>query len=76
MWYKISDKRNEVVFFISCSVKQMEAFLEIKIKLTGRSLFSEEHETKPEGVVSCGCCRVDIPEKNVFIEIFMIVAKK
>ena len=76
MWYKISDKNDEVVFFSDCSQEQAEALLRKKNDSCKRELNLKELSSKPEGIVLYGCTRVDVPQKNVFVELFVLGGRK
>ena len=76
MWYKISDKNGEVVFFSDCTKDQAEALLQKKIDSCKRELNLKELPSKPEGIIVYGCSRVDVPQKNVFLEVFVRSHKK
>lgn len=76
MWYKISDKNGEVVFFSDCTNDQAEALLQKKIDSCKRELKLKQLSSKPEGIIVYGCSRVDVPQKNVFVEVFVLGQKK
>lgn len=76
MWYKVSDKNDEVAFFSDCTQEQAEALLQKKIDSCKRELKLEKLPSKPEGIVLYGCTRVDVPQKNVFVELFVLGGRK
>jgi len=76
MWYKISDNAEEVVFFVNCSLEQAKVFLMKKAECTKRKFILYPFKEKPEGLVVYGCSRVDVPQKNVFVEVFVLGQKK
>lgn len=76
LWYKVSDNSEEVVFFIECSLEQAKTFLMKKEKDTKRKLTLVPYKEKPEGIVKYGCSRIDVPQKNVFINVFVQSQKK
>ncbi len=76
MWYKISDKNGEFVFFSDCIKDQAEALLQKKIDSCKRELKLKQLQSKPEEIIVYGCSRVDVPQKNVFVEVFVRSQKK
>lgn len=71
MWYKVSDSKDEVVFFSDCTYEQANALCKIKTDSSKRQLSVIELASKPEGISVYGCTRVDVPEKNIFVELFV-----
>lgn len=76
LWYKVSDKNGEVVFFVECSLEQAKVFLMKKEKDIKRILILLPLKEKPEKIVKYGCSRIDVPQKNVFINVFVQSQKK
>ncbi len=76
MWYKISDEKDEVVFFSNCTNKQAKALLVKKIDSCKRELKLEKLSSKPEGIIVYGCSRVHVSQENVFVEVFVFNHKK
>lgn len=76
LWYKVSDKKDEVVFFVECSLEQAKTFLMKKEEDTKRKLTLSILNEKPEGIVMYGCSRIDFPQKNMFINVFVQNQKK
>ncbi|MDD3144815.1 MAG: hypothetical protein PHV23_01750 [Candidatus Gracilibacteria bacterium] len=76
LWYKVSDKNGEVVFFVECSLEQAKTFLMKKEKDTTKKLILFPLKEKPESIVKYGCSRIDFPQKNMFINVFVQNQKK
>ena len=77
MWFRISDVNDEVVFFANCTIVQSEALLQkIQESCGGRKLLLKQLDSKPEGIVVYGLTRVDIPEKNIFVGLFVRGGRK
>lgn len=76
MWYMISDSKEEVVFFSDCTKEQAEALLQKKIESCKRQFNLKKLSSKPDIIVFYGCTRVNVSQKNVFVEVFVRGTKK